>query len=79
VPGVKLTMQVFEFGGASRDRTDGLVVANEDVRQLISLTRLYFPAEYGPLRSNSTILPAGGCLNQPKAEGNATHAQPERR
>ena len=24
------------------------------VRQLISLTRLHFPAEYGPLRSNST-------------------------
>ena len=46
--------QVIErFGGASRDRTDDLIVRNDGVRQFILLTRLHFPAEYGPLRSNS--------------------------
>ena len=47
--------QVLEnVGGASRDRTDDLIVANDDVRRIISLTRLHLAAEYGPLRSNST-------------------------
>src|SRR5438309_7406028 len=31
------------------------IVANDGVHQLISLTRLHQAAEYGPLRSNSTI------------------------
>ena len=35
--------------GAAIDR----YVANDGVRQLISLTHLHLPAEYGPLRSNS--------------------------
>ena len=29
---------VERFGGASRDRTDDLIVANDDVRQIISLS-----------------------------------------
>jgi hypothetical protein len=43
-----------EFGGASRDRTDDLIVANDGVRQIISFACLHLVAEYGPLRSNST-------------------------
>ena len=37
------------------NRTDDLIVANDGVRQFILLTRLLFPVEYGPLRSNSNI------------------------
>jgi hypothetical protein len=49
------TRQVTEkIGGASRDRTDDLIVANDGVCQIISLTRLHLAADYGPLRSNST-------------------------
>jgi len=45
--------QVIEkIGGASRDRTDDLIVANDGVRQIISLICLHLAAEYGPLRSN---------------------------
>src|SRR6266567_5068062 len=53
-----------KFGGASRDRTDDLIVANDGVRQLISLTRLHLAAEFGPLRSNSTIHRPAGVLPQ---------------
>jgi hypothetical protein len=48
------TRQVTEkIGGASRDRTDDLIVANDGVRQIICLPCLHLAAEYGPLRSNS--------------------------
>jgi hypothetical protein len=38
-----------EFGGASRDRTDDLIVANDGVRRIISLTCLHLSAEYGSI------------------------------
>jgi len=46
-----------KYGGASRDRTDDLIVANDALCQLISFTRLHFAAEYGPLRSKTPSLP----------------------
>jgi len=55
------------IGGASRDRTDDLIVANDGVCQSIAFVRLELPAEYGPFRSNpvpkeKSRLP-GVCLN----------------
>jgi len=41
------------IGGASRDRTDDLIVANDVVCQSIAFVCLELPAEYGPFRSNS--------------------------
>jgi hypothetical protein len=47
-------LQVLEkYGGASRDRTDDLIVANDGVRRIVSLPCLHLTAKYGPLRSNS--------------------------
>jgi len=58
-----LSRQAVEiFGGASRDRTDDLIVANDGVCQIISLTCLHLAVKYGPLRSNSTIQACGVCL-----------------
>jgi hypothetical protein len=48
-----------KIGGASRDRTDDLIVANDGVCQIISLTHLHLAAEYGPLRSSSKFTAAG--------------------
>jgi hypothetical protein len=45
-----------KYGGASRDRTDDLIVANDGVCQIISFTSFDLAAEYGPLWSNSTGL-----------------------
>jgi hypothetical protein len=61
------TLQVIEkIGGASRARTDDLIVANDGVCQSIAFVCLEFLAEYGPFRSNSvpqkSRLP-GVCLN----------------
>jgi hypothetical protein len=42
------------YGGASRDRTDDLIVANDGVSQINSFPCSRLDAEYGPLRSNST-------------------------
>ena len=62
------TLQVIEkIGGASRPRTDDLIVANDGVCQSIAFVCLELPAEYGPFRSNSVLkeksrLP-GVCLN----------------
>jgi hypothetical protein len=41
------------IGGASRDRTDDLIVANDGVRRTISCICYHLAAGYGPLRSNS--------------------------
>src|SRR5215471_7850575 len=46
-----------EFGGASRDRTDDLIVANDALSQLS-----YSPKHMG--RSTETILPAQGDLTK---------------
>ena len=43
------------YGGASRDRTDDLIVANDTVHHFIVLNRLDLSSGYGPLRSNSQI------------------------
>jgi hypothetical protein len=43
-----------DYGGASRDRTDDLIVANDGVCQINSFACSCLDAEYGPLRSNST-------------------------
>jgi hypothetical protein len=56
------------LGGASRDRTDGLVVANDGVRQIISMARLHLAAEYGPFRSNSNNRLAWSCLKLHRAK-----------
>jgi hypothetical protein len=60
-------LQVIEkIGGASRARTDDLIVANDGVCQSSAFVCLELPAEYGPFRSNSvpkkSRLP-GVCLN----------------
>jgi hypothetical protein len=48
------TRQVIEkIGGASRDRTDDLIVANDGIAQINSFACSRLDAEYGPLRSNS--------------------------
>jgi hypothetical protein len=46
----------WKYGGASRARTDDLIVANDGVCQIISLTRLRLAAEHGPLRCKSNRL-----------------------
>jgi hypothetical protein len=51
------------IGGASRDRTDDLIVANDGVRQPISFIRRFLAVDYGPLRSNSTPT---GCRSLPQ-------------
>jgi hypothetical protein len=54
VKAMKKPRQVVEkIGGASRDRTDELIVANDGICRIISLPCLHLAAEYGPLRSNS--------------------------
>jgi hypothetical protein len=42
------------YGGASRDRTDDLIVANDGIFQIKSFPCSRLDAEHGPLRSNST-------------------------
>jgi hypothetical protein len=49
------------YGGAGRDRTGDLIVATDEVGQLISRPCFNLRAEYGPLRSNSNRL-AWSCL-----------------
>jgi hypothetical protein len=44
---------VSNYGGASRDRTDDLIVANDGVSQTNPCTCYGLDAEYGPFRSNS--------------------------
>jgi hypothetical protein len=44
------------FGGASRDRTDDLIVANDGVRQKSLQFGVHLAAVYGPKRSNSDRL-----------------------
>jgi hypothetical protein len=54
--------QVIEkIGGASRDRTDGLVVANDALSQLS-----YSPTQVGLILSEA-ILPAFSCMHQEPA------------
>jgi len=77
------TRQVTEkIGGASRDRTDDLIVANDGVRRIISLPCLHLAAEYGPLRSNwsnSNNRLAWSCLKLHRAgEVRPFHSQPGR-
>jgi hypothetical protein len=47
--------KLLKIGGASRDRTDDLIVANDTVHHFIVLNRLDLSSGYGPLRSNSQI------------------------
>ena len=59
--GRKSRQVVEKIGGASRDRTDDLIVANDGVRRVISFICRDLAAEHGPLRSNSNRL-AWSCL-----------------
>jgi hypothetical protein len=43
---------VSNYGGASRDRTDDLIVANDGIAQVNCRACYGLQAEYGPLRSN---------------------------
>jgi hypothetical protein len=44
----RISLLVKGFGGASRDRTDDLIVANEEVRHFASVFMRVPQANYGP-------------------------------
>ena len=71
--------QVIEkIGGASRDRTDDLIVANDGVCQIISFACPHLAAEYGPLRSNSEPARLGVASNLGPKERDPSVAGPVR-
>jgi len=61
-----------KFGGASRARTDDLIVANDGVLQIISFICLSLTAECGPLRSNSEPARLELPQTSPRKKGRAT-------
>src|ERR1700733_3531567 len=63
-----------ELGGASRDRTDGLIVANDGVCQYTTFTCLHLEAAYGPKRSNCRRFSSASLFQNSGLPGKLPHS-----